>query len=153
MNDSTFDPAQQLNLHARRARVASKVLTFLSSGGAYDISAIVFQLNIKQGGSSTLNVIQLLAGSGLTISGDDNNKLTIVLSEVQTELTEGIYYWELYNASTKKTWLCGKFYVFTGVHAETENELEITINTEPDTIEISVSDSSSVVTEIDGGSL
>jgi hypothetical protein len=146
MAQAIFDIAEQLNLYFRRARVGSKTFTFLNSDGdAYSVAAITFQLNIKSRETSSDNVLQLTSGSGLTIS---TNTIVVAVTEVQSNLPADIYYWELYDATNKKTWLCGRAYFTQAEPADLNDSTSVTVNLDPDTVRITLTGS---VTEIDGG--
>jgi hypothetical protein len=147
---ATFDTAKRLDLYARKNRDGSKKFTFLtSSGTAYDISAIDFKLNIKSKARDTTNVLQLTVGSGLTVGGTGNNELTVTLTDTQTNIKAVNYYWELFNDTADKTWLHGEFIVSNGLSEEITESSSVTVNLDPDVIEITIGESAALLS---GGS-
>lgn len=145
----TFDPSAPLNLYFRIARSGSKKLVFKNTDETpYDISGGTWLLRIKNSAQSSTNVLQLSSGSGLTIGGDDNNEMTISVTETTSNLPEKIYYWELFNDTTNVTWLCGDCYFYSGVTNNNDSTTEITVDLGETTVEITVQDA---ITSIDGG--
>jgi hypothetical protein len=137
---ATFDPSGILNLHFRIARAGSKKLIFLDANAdPYSISSGTFQLNIKTHAGASTNVIQLTEGSGLTKGGASNNELTITFTEVQTNISETRYYWELYNTVTKKTWLSGGAYFYQSINEQLTSETEVTIELDS-TVTVTIND-------------
>lgn len=81
------------------------VLTFINNGNPLDLSLYnAIKMQVKSSRSSTA-VISLEIGSGLTISGPDNNILSISISADQTKLLcEETYYYDILFASAIKTY-------------------------------------------------
>jgi hypothetical protein len=136
----TFDPYAAVNLHFRRARNATKKFVFTQNGSAYDLSSTTLQLNVRTSSGQTTNILQRISGNGLTIGGAGNNELTVSFSEIHTDLAPRIYYWELYNATNKTTWLAGQFTIYVGVVDPIDTSLSITINTDPSVVNVDISD-------------
>jgi hypothetical protein len=131
---ATFDIAAKLDLYLRKARAGSKLFTFLNTNSTpHDVSAITWQLNIRQNPSTT-PVIQLLSGTGLTIA---TNVITAVISETQSDIPLRLYYWELYDATNKKTWIWGRCQVGNLTPIDSD-EVSVTVSTEAENITISV---------------
>lgn len=141
-NQVTFDPASNVDIHFRKNRNGSKVFRFLDSdGNAFNVSAITFILNVKSSSGKTETLITKSIGSGLTLSA--SNEITVSFSETETNIREREYYWEFFNDTNKTTWLCGDFIIYTGEHEPIDTELDVTVNTDPDLIVITISDSMS----------
>jgi hypothetical protein len=135
MAQAKFDIAEKLDLYFRKARAGSKVFTFQDADEvAYDVSGITWQLNIKSKSGS--NIIQLLSGTGLTIS---TNTITVSISETQSNIPETLYFWELYDATNKKTWLCGSAQFVTKDPSNISDSETITVNTNPDEVTVTIS--------------
>jgi hypothetical protein len=148
MAQAVFDIAEKLDLYFRIARDGSKTFTFTSGGSSYSVAGITWELNIKVRGAST-NTLQLTSGSGLTIS---TNTITVAVTAAQTTIAERLYYWELYDVTNKKTWLCGNAHFTSKEPADLSDSTSVTVNTDPDTVAIAVSNSVTI-TEVDGGTL
>jgi hypothetical protein len=137
MAKAIFDIAGKLDLLFRIARVGNKTFTFVDADSvAYSLSGLTFQLNVKELPSSSTNVFQLTSGSGLTIG---SNTIAIAVTEVQTALTEKLYYWELYETSVKKTWLCGNCYFISRDPSSESDATTVTVSLDPDTITVTIS--------------
>lgn len=137
---ATFDIAAKLDLYLRRARAGSKTFTFVDANDdAYDISSLTWQFKIMTNPSAT-PLISLTSGSGLTIS---SNQIIASITESDSAIPiSAAYYFELYETSEKKTWLFGRCTVSTREPIEGESSIPVTVNTEPDTIRITVSNQS-----------
>lgn len=150
MAQAIFDTAEKLNLYFRIARVGSKAFTFVDANeDDFDLSGLTFQLNIKSHSGSSSNILQLTSGSGLSVSG---NVLTVSVTEEQTDISENLYYWELYEAVDKKTWLCGNAYFMRGTPNDLNDSTSVTVNINPDTVMITISNVTTI-TEVDGGTI
>lgn len=144
-----FDIAEPLHLYFRIARAGSKVFTFVDDAEAdYDVSGITWELNIFPKDSTT-PVIALTDGNGLTVA---TNTITVNIDEEDSAIPERLYHWELYDDTNKQTWLFGNAYFTSKEPADAGDSATITVNTNPDTVLITVSNSA-VITSIDGGIL
>ncbi len=142
---TSFSPAEKLDLYFRIGRAGTKQFDFLnSSGGPLDISTFDFSLLIKYHQGALLNKISLTVGSGLTVGGSGNSRLTAALTTSNTILNEGEFYWELYKGSTSKTFLSGKAFAHYGKYDGIESDsVTYTINDNGSIIQIQVSDTPS----------
>ena len=141
-----FDIAGQLDLRFRRARAGSKTLTFLDvDEEEYDISGITFQLNVKTNERASTNVFQLTSGSGLSIA---TNVMTVSVTENQSDLAGDMYWWELYDSTNKKTWLCGRAYFTLSEPSDLEDSNTVTVDLDPDTVQVNITTDT---INIDGG--
>lgn len=147
MKSVTFDPAAIVTIYHRTGRAGSKTLVFANADGTpYSILGIAFQFLVKrQPGADA--VITLTVGSGLAISGADNNELTISFTELQNFLPT-TYFYELYNSTIKKTWLNGDFIVHAGKFNSFSGSETVTVTT-GENIEVTITDST--ISTIDGG--
>lgn len=112
---TTFDPARRLDIYLRVSRAGNKKFIFVDTlNAAVDISSYAFQLYIKRYEGDKENTILLTVGSGLTIGGTGSNELTASVTESQTNIKEGVYYWELFRGSNSKTYLTGTAILHNG---------------------------------------
>lgn len=130
MKQTTFDPSKELQIFLRVARDGSKSFVFTSSGVAYNLSALTFQLFVKNFPHSSSTVISLtIANGGLSIGGTGNGTLSASFTVAETTLKAKDYYWELYCITTRETWLNGICIIhdgqFDGVDSDTT---DLTIN-------------------------
>jgi hypothetical protein len=135
MKKATFDPSKRLDLYFRINRNGSKAFSFFNvSGTARSLIYEEYSLVIRkfQGGPVYITL-------PLTI---DTNVITATITESQSRINEGEYYWELIRVDLGKTWLNGKavFHngVFDGVDTDTT---DITIAESTETINITISES------------
>jgi hypothetical protein len=138
---ASFDPSKLLTLYFRIARAGSKKFIFKDAGGdPFDISAIDFELKVKRYKDGE-DVFKLDLIDGLTVGGAGLNELTAVVDDLITALDPGTYYWQLYNVTTKKTWLNGDAPFHDGkFDAPNDSEDEIVINPDGETVTITISD-------------
>lgn len=121
----TFDPAKNLDLYFRKGRNGSKVLTFLDSAGLpYDLTGIDLQFRAAFAITTTI----------LT------NTATLDIDE-DAVINRPSYFWELYNASAGKTWLCGTGHFTETNSAELEGDEEIIIELNGELVEITINES------------
>jgi hypothetical protein len=136
MAQAIFDIAEELDLYFRTARAQDKTFEFEDTAGdPYTISGITWNLNFKTYAGASTNVLQLTSGSGLTIS---TSSIVIALTEVQSDLPRDMYYWELYDATNKETWLCGNAHFTKGKPANLSDSTSVTINLIPDIVRITI---------------
>lgn len=124
--DLLLDGYAAVNLHLRRARVATVEFTFLQSDSAYSISGIAFQLLVKASSGKSTNLFTRTLGSGLTLSS--SNVLTAAFTEVLTDLVPKAYYWELYDVTSKITWLSGDFIIYQADSDIPDSDTSLTVN-------------------------
>jgi hypothetical protein len=141
MAKAIFDIAGKLDLLFRIARVGSKTLSFVDSEGvAYPLDGFEFQLNIKERPSSAENLIELTDGSGLTVNA---SSIEIEVDEEDTDQTEKLKFWELYETVNKKTWLCGNCYFISRDPSSENDAVTVTVRLDPDTITVTISNPAS----------
>jgi hypothetical protein len=145
MSKARFDIAGELDLEFRIARAGSILLTFVDIDGApFVLDDYDHELNIRENALDEENIITLTDGDGLTY---DSNTILVEVDEEETNLPEKLYYWELYETTTKKTWLCRNAYFISRDPSNTSGEITATVNT--GTTEITVTISAAI---IEGGS-
>lgn len=142
MKKATTDPSKRLDIYLRIARNGSITFTFLdSSGAAYNISDIDFELFIKQNAGSRKDVISLLtsyAGFGLTFP--TANQITATFTDTITEINEGEYYWELLVLDTNKTWLNGRAFFHNGEFDGVDQSDSIVIDNDGTDVTITINE-------------
>lgn len=137
MKGATFDRSKSLPLFARIGEVGVPViLTFLNADGSpHSITPYNFQIPVRRfvTDADPVFTLTLEAGEGLTIVGDDLNKLKVEISEANSEQRNESYFYRLFDALAKHTWLNGPFFFhngeFDGVNDSFEitNDMEVTI--------------------------
>lgn len=142
MKQVTFDPAKDLTLYFRCNRAGSKNFVFTyTDGTAYSFVYDELELHIYKNQGAKKKVISLTHVQGITLN---SNTVTVSITNSQSNITEGEYYWELYRTDLEKTWLCGDAIFhngkFDGVDATTET---ITIDIDGDDVNITVQDANS----------
>jgi hypothetical protein len=149
------DSAAALDLYIRKNRASvPKTLSFFNEDNTdYSLSGLTFQLNVKEFEYSSSNLFQLTSGFGLTISGND---ITFEITAVQSLLaTKEIYWWELKETTTNRTWL-GKMgaYFYYGDPKELTDTEDVTIKLSADVVRVTISTGGiTTITSIDGGTL
>lgn len=138
MKRAALDPSRRLDLYLRINRAASKIFTFVDeNSAAYSLIYEDFQIIIKRYPGDKQNVLLLEIGSGLTIL--DGNGLEMSITESQSNLQPGDYYWEMYKPDDGQTWLNGKLFFHQGefdgvivdpttLQVEEDSNIQITIN-------------------------
>jgi hypothetical protein len=148
---TSFDPAEQLNLIFRKDRNGSKLFRFIGADRLpYSIAGIDLQVNIKSA-SGLDDLIHLTIGNGLTLGGLNNDELTVSITDEQSTISRDLCFWELYNATSKKTWLCGNAYFISANRPDASTDIEITITLEGETITIELQEAPTTIGNIDGG--
>lgn len=140
MNTYYSDPAQPLRFVIRVNRVNEFVFSFIQDSLPWQIGYNEFEFLVKRYAGERSNLLRLTIGDGLTVDGGD---LSGVITETQSNITEGLYYWELYRPDIKKTWVSGELVAINGVPQVDENTNTITINEDGETIQITVNGNSS----------
>lgn len=129
MAELLTDGSAPLNLKLRRARAVSINFTFLDSdGAAFPITGKTLQLLVKSSASKSTSLITRTIGNGLTVTGSGSNILNATLSEVHTDLAPRTYYWEIYNATDKVTWIADDFEIFEGTTERLDTDVDVTLN-------------------------
>lgn len=150
MKQATFDPARRLDLYFRCSRAGSKNFVFTySDGSAYSFIYQEFQFNIYRYEGEKKVLLNLLTFT-------NQNTLTSQITVSQSNISEGEYYYELFNTDTDETWLCGNAIFhngkFDGVNSET-SDITIQINGETISITLEVTPSSGSVSSFSSGNL
>jgi hypothetical protein len=127
MNGVAFTKERLLPFYARIGEESIAVLlTFLNADlTPHPIGAHEFELPVKRAPGAEADLFRLTVGDGLTIVGDDLNKLQIVISKARAlgRRAEANFH-QLYAAAEDHTWLDGPFRWhnrdFDGVNATEE---------------------------------
>lgn len=103
-----LDPSQRVKFYFRINRTGvPQTVTFDE-----DISAEIWQFNVKKRPFDSTNEMQLTVGDGITLNG---MTLTLAPTAEKTEnMKQMKYYCELYNVTRKQTWLSGPAYFTFG---------------------------------------
>jgi len=89
---ATFDPARNLDLYFRKSRDGSKTFRFINADGTpYDFAGQEFRF---------------ISGFAVTLSFNANDMVADITAATSAVKRDS-YYWELYNVTTKQTWLAG----------------------------------------------
>lgn len=135
---ATFDPAKELTLYFRVARNGSLTFSFVDSdGNAYSLIYDDFELNIYKNQGDKKKLISLIVGSG--ISFPTASSLTVSITESQSNINEGEYYYELYRPDIGKTWLTGDAIFHNGKFDGVDNNATITITESGTPVTITIS--------------
>jgi hypothetical protein len=78
----SLDPSKPVSIRMRRATQAIFKIIFNNGGDPFPITGIPFRL-LVQGHDKDL--ITLAIGSGLAVGGDNNNELTVTITDVQSD--------------------------------------------------------------------
>lgn len=128
---ATFDPARELELFFRCNRNGSKDFVFLDSDGLpYSLIYEDVEFNIYRNQGDKKVLIQL----GVSYA---NNIVSTSITDDQSNINEGKYYWELYRPYLGKTWVTGYAHFHNGVFDGDDSDGE--------SVSIVVSDSGDVV--------
>jgi hypothetical protein len=147
------DSAGALDLYFRigRASVPKTFSFFDESEVAYSIAGITFQMNFKAYPGAADNIFQLTSGAGLTVG---ESTIAFSVTEVQSAIPEKIYFWELYDATNKRTWICRRAYFIYGDPVELEDTTSVTVKLQSDTITCTITGGSGGgITTVDGGTI
>lgn len=112
-----FDPSVVLDIQLRISRDGAGVIEFYDEAGdPVDMYETEWELLLKKQAGVTANLIRLTTSAGdLTITGTDDEKLRIAVTQAVTAIPSSSYYYELYRPDLKKTWFTGTAIVVNGV--------------------------------------
>lgn len=133
---ASFDPSRRLDIYLRINRVNSRTFTFsYSDGSPYSLIYEDLSFIIKTNPGERLDVISLSFGAGMVVT---DNQVQVAITSAQSLISEGEYYWELYNVDTQQTWINGKAFFHNGeFDGVTETTSAITIGND-DNIQITL---------------
>ncbi len=124
-----------------------KILTFKNSDGTNrGISGKGWRLPVYQQPSSRTPIFTLTEGDGLTVQGDDNHQIAILVSASRATVRPDVYFGRLYSSIEDKTWLNGDWEFHNGKYDGVTETDEIIVYENGDEIIIEVSDSGGSVT-------
>jgi len=136
------DKSKILNIASRKGVTGQvKKLIFLNSDGTgHDITSYDFVYRFYKSSNSLVSdyLFELSVGSGLTISGADDNELNIALSASQASRRADTYFCLLLSDDEDEPWLNGDWTVHTGKFDGYEEEEEIAIYTSGNDVYITV---------------
>lgn len=140
-NRITFDPSQPIEVYLRvnRAGTAKRLVFTDSNGLPFDISGYVFEFFVKETAKSEdKNISLTVANGGLSVSGDDNNQLNLILTSTHTDIRAKHYYGELYESTQQLTWLNAEVIAHNGKFDGVSETDGITISLDGEDINITV---------------
>lgn len=118
MTDVFLDKSRNVRLKARINEASvPRVFTFMNAGTprtSHDISSYDFELIVFKRINSTVKLFTLTIGNGLTVEGDDTNKLRIEISAARATQRADTYFWRLRSTDEDHTWLNGAFEFHNG---------------------------------------
>jgi hypothetical protein len=139
---TSLDPSRRLDFYFRINRAGTKVFNFLDANGtALDVSGFGLQLNMYEYAGARNKTLSLTVGSGLTVSGTNNSRVTAAVTATNTNIKEGEYYIELYKGSTSKTYTAGKAFLHNGIFDGVSNDVASITVDDSGEVTISISDS------------
>lgn len=131
MYKATFDPAQNLDLYFRKGRNGSKELRFFYANGNPYLLTDTFL--VKSNFGMTHVVL--------------DNKITLSVTDDDTDSVRRTYFWELVNETKVKTWLCGASHFTDENSAAVTDSEDITITLDGEPINITINESGGTGTE------
>jgi hypothetical protein len=147
MKEATFDPARECKLYFRCNRTGSKdIVVSYSDGSPYSFIYEEFEANIYKYEGERKVLIPL------TVSYN-SNRLTISISKSQSNINQGEYYFELYNAYTDQTWIADICRFHNGRFDGVSNDsATLTVNTQGEVLSLTLEATpNNVIINIDGG--
>jgi hypothetical protein len=143
MTAISIDKGRLLKIHARKDRAGAIKLRFRrrSDGEPFSIAGIPFEFFVVKHVIGGDKLISLTTAAGdLTVTGDDDDELNILLSAELMALDPVTHRHQLVNLSTVKTWLNGPFEVHAGDFDDFTSEEVITVNTGDVILEVTIND-------------
>jgi len=138
-----FDPSIVVDVQFRVARDGSIVFEFYDSdGNAEDMYETEWEFILKKQAGVTANVLRLTTGLGnISVSGDNDEKVTITLTAALSNIPAFNYYYELYRPDLKKTWFTGTCFVSNGAYNASVNQDFVTTSTDEQVVRVALSSS------------
>lgn len=128
IRSASFDPSRRLDFNFRINRIGEKTLTFFGSDDLpFSLIYEDFEFFIKRYPGDKQSTISLGLGTGLSI---DDNQLIITVTAIQSSITEGEYYYELYKPDDGQTWLSGKAFFHNGPFDASDDSVSIELQPE-----------------------
>lgn len=137
---ATFDKSKALPLYARIGEEGVPVVLVFKrpNGTPVAIDGFDFELPVYLNPGDTVPKFTLTLGDGLTVIGADLNKLQIGISNENSQQRAESYFWLLKEITEDHSWLNGPFTFHNGEFDGFEEEDEVTITLEGDTVEVSM---------------
>ena len=111
MTEIYLDKSRNVRIRARINEASvPRVFTFYNDGSPrtpHDISGYDFELIVFKRGNSLVRLFTLTIGDGLTVEGDDDNKLRIEVTETRATQRMDTYFWRLRSVDEDHTWFNG----------------------------------------------
>ena len=111
MTEIFLDKSRNVRIRARINEASvPRVFTFYNDGSPrtpHNISGYDFELIVFKRGNSLVRLFTLTIGDGLTVEGDDSNKLRIEVTEARATQRMDTYFWRLRSVDEDHTWFNG----------------------------------------------
>ena len=111
MTEIFLDKSRNVRIRARINEASvPRVFTFYNDRSPrtpHDISGYDFELIVFKRGNSLVRLFTLTIGDGLTVEGDDDNKLRIEVTEARATQRMDTYFWRLRSVDEDHTWFNG----------------------------------------------
>lgn len=143
MAKATFDPARELTLYFRCNRTGSKDFVFVySDGSSYSLIYEDIEFNIYENEGDKIKLLQLSTAFAA-------NTVTASITNSQSNINEGEYYFEMYRPNIDKTWVTGYAIFHNGKFDGITETSTITINENGEAVTITIQESGITQSELD----
>ena len=124
-----LDKSRNVRLEARinEASVPRRFVFLNEDGTPHDISGYQFELIVYKRSNSLVKLFTLTVGDGLTVDGDDTNRLTVSITKARATQTADTVFYRLRSVAEDHTWFNGPFVWYHGESDNVEEELTIDI--------------------------
>lgn len=131
MQDVFLDKSRNVRIRARINEASSpRVFAFFNDGNPrvpHDISEYDFELIVFKRINSLVRLFTLTIGDGLTVEGDNLNKLRIDVTQDRATVRSDTYFWRLRADSQDNSWFNGPWEFHQGESDAIVEEPEVHI--------------------------
>lgn len=150
---ASLDKSRLLNFKIRIGETSvPKVLTFVNAdGSAHAITGKDWKLPVKKTPSAVDDLFELSEGDGLTVFGDDDNKLRIEVTAERSSVAKmyAVFFGRLFSETEDHTWLNGDWEFHNGKYDGVTETDTITISEDGEDVLITVSQEGISQAELD----
>lgn len=141
MRKATFDPAKRIDIYFRCNRNGSIDFIFqYSNESPYSMIYEDIEFNLYGSEGEKKKILNLTHGNGVSFPA--GNRARVTVTDTNTNINEGQYYYELYRPNLGKTWVTGYAYCHNGIYdGVTEDSETVTVNENGEEITITVTNS------------